>query len=247
MQPYRHFAIFVLAASMSFTLGLAAFAAPMIQRDVSCTEAEVTGPAQPLEANPADSVPDAMAENEVLSSLLTELRALREEVERLRGSRPGTAQADLSLPGLAELGPLPIVPVHGTISSPFGMRTHPISGQRRMHRGIDIVARRGTPVRCVLPGTVLKSGWKPGYGIFVYVRHSDDIETRYGHLDELYVRDGQRVFEGEVLGTLGSTGKSTGAHLHFEIREHGTPKDPQNYLPQTEQVIAKAGKETKPK
>lgn len=117
-------------------------------------------------------------------------------------------------------------PVDGRISSHFGPRIHPITGRRKMHDGIDIAAPQGTPIRAVAAGTVTFAGRQGGYGNLVIVRHPDGSETRYAHQQAIGVRVGQVVTAGAHLGTVGSTGASTGPHLHLELRRNGEPVDP---------------------
>ena len=95
-----------------------------------------------------------------------------------------------------------------------------------MHRGIDIAAAEGTPIQAVRPGTVTFAGERGGYGLVVYVDHGDGLETRYAHCSQLNVKTGERISQGQVLGEVGSTGRSTGNHLHFEARENGVAVDP---------------------
>lgn len=106
------------------------------------------------------------------------------------------------------------------ISSPFGWRVHPIFGSVRMHTGTDIAAPAGTPVLATYSGRVTVADFLGGYGLTVVLRHDDrTIETLYGHLSEIFVRPGAVVEQGEVIGRVGSTGNSTGPHLHFELRQ----------------------------
>jgi murein DD-endopeptidase MepM/ murein hydrolase activator NlpD len=102
------------------------------------------------------------------------------------------------------------------VTSSFGMRTHPISGKRKMHTGIDYAAPTGTPVWSVGSGTVVFAGWKGGYGKTIEVKHSGGVKTRYGHLSRINVKVGQGVRQHQTIGAVGSTGYSTGPHLHFE-------------------------------
>jgi murein DD-endopeptidase MepM/ murein hydrolase activator NlpD len=119
-----------------------------------------------------------------------------------------------------------LLPVQGRVGSPMGMRTHPITGQRRMHAGIDIGAATGTPIRAAQAGTVSFAGVRGGYGNLVVIEHPDGTETRYAHASRLDVRAGERVERGAVVAAVGSTGQSTGPHLHFEVRRGGEPIDP---------------------
>jgi Rod binding domain-containing protein len=118
------------------------------------------------------------------------------------------------------------LPVHARISSAFGMRRDPISHQARFHKGLDLAAPEGMKVVSALPGTVVSSGYENGYGNTVLVQHEDGLQTRYGHLGTINVKAGDVVNSATNLGTVGSTGRSTGPHLHFEVIRMGTPVDP---------------------
>ncbi len=109
-------------------------------------------------------------------------------------------------------------PVSGEISSPFGWRIDPFTGKRAYHRGIDIRAKEGTPVKSAESGEVIFAGEKGGYGNLVIIEHSGGYRTYYAHLEEIDVKEGDSVAKGAIIGKVGSTGRSTGPHLHFEIR-----------------------------
>lgn len=121
-------------------------------------------------------------------------------------------------------------PLGGRVTSGFGMRVAPIRGGWRMHPGLDISAASGTRVRSAGAGLVVFSGYRSGYGNTVVVDHGDGMKTLYGHMSRLAIRKGRRVREGDVVGHVGSTGRSTGPHLHFEVRFRGEPVDPMCYL-----------------
>jgi murein DD-endopeptidase MepM/ murein hydrolase activator NlpD len=121
-------------------------------------------------------------------------------------------------------------PVRGVMTSGFGYRNDPISGRRASHQGVDISTAPGRQVLAPAPGLVVKAGRIGGLGNAVVVSHGYGISTRYGHLSRIDVVAGQRVEEGETLGLVGSTGKSTGYHLHYEVRENGRPVNPIYYL-----------------
>ncbi|MBD2624898.1 murein hydrolase activator EnvC family protein [Trichormus variabilis] len=121
-------------------------------------------------------------------------------------------------------------PSDAPTSSPFGWRIHPILGYRRFHAGLDFAASYGSTIRAADSGTVIFAGWYGGYGKAVIISHSNGITTLYGHSSELYVSEGQAVQKGQAIASVGSTGLSTGPHLHFEVRRDGTPVDPANYL-----------------
>ncbi|MEH2376941.1 murein hydrolase activator EnvC family protein [Nostoc sp.] len=121
-------------------------------------------------------------------------------------------------------------PSDAPTSSPFGWRIHPILGYRRFHAGLDFAASYGSTIRAADSGTVIFAGWYGGYGRALIIDHGNGMTTLYGHTSELYVTEGQAVERGQAIAAVGSTGFSTGPHLHFEVRRDGTPVDPANYL-----------------
>jgi murein DD-endopeptidase MepM/ murein hydrolase activator NlpD len=121
-------------------------------------------------------------------------------------------------------------PVSGPVTSGFGYRVHPIHGTRRLHGGIDYGAPTGTPIRAAESGTVVTAGSMGGYGITVVINHGGGKSTLYAHQSRLAVSNGQQVSRGQVIGYVGSTGVSTGPHLHFEVRINGSPVNPAPYL-----------------
>ena len=150
------------------------------------------------------------AESSAIGEMLRELQA----GQRLAPRRKGTFR----------------LPVTAPMSSRYGYRVHPIFGDTRLHAGVDFSAGSGTPIRASGPGKVVWSGPRGGYGNLVVIDHGNGLATLYAHQSRTEVNVGQRVVTGEVLGLVGSTGFSTGPHLHFETRELGTPSDPQHYL-----------------
>lgn len=123
-----------------------------------------------------------------------------------------------------------IWPVNGVVTSPYGYRTHPIFGTTIYHSGIDIGVDYGTPVQAAAGGTVVEAAWISGYGYSVIIDHGNGLSTLYGHNQELAVSAGQQVSQGQVIAYAGSTGNSTGPHVHFEVRSSGEPVDPNGYL-----------------
>jgi murein DD-endopeptidase MepM/ murein hydrolase activator NlpD len=122
-------------------------------------------------------------------------------------------------------------PVSGRISSPFGMRTNPVSGRFLMHTGIDIAAEMGTTIVAPADGKVISAGWNDGgYGNMIILDNGGPMSTLYGHLSQIFVATDQEVKRGQAIGAVGSTGESTGPHLHFEVRIDGKPVDPMTYL-----------------
>jgi murein DD-endopeptidase MepM/ murein hydrolase activator NlpD len=123
-----------------------------------------------------------------------------------------------------------IWPVNGPITSPFGPRVQPIVGASTFHPGVDIAASQGTPIKAAGDGVVKMAGWNGGYGNFTLIDHGGGLATGYGHQSRIAVSVGQHVSTGEVIGYVGSTGTSTGPHLHWEVRVNGNPVDPMGWV-----------------
>jgi murein DD-endopeptidase MepM/ murein hydrolase activator NlpD len=119
-------------------------------------------------------------------------------------------------------------PVHGHLTSGFGLRMHPILGYARFHRGLDIGAVHGSPIVATMDGTVARAGWAGGYGNQVRLDHAGGIGTSYSHMSRIAVAPGTRVRQGQVIGYVGSTGLSTGPHLHYEMYRGGQVIDPRS-------------------
>lgn len=123
-----------------------------------------------------------------------------------------------------------ILPVNGRFSSGFGTRVHPISGVRKMHTGQDIAAASGTPIKAAGSGKVITATYLNGYGNTVVIDHGGGVSTLYGHCSRLFVSVGQSVTQGQKIAAVGSTGYSTGPHLHFEVRINGKPVNPRGRM-----------------
>jgi murein DD-endopeptidase MepM/ murein hydrolase activator NlpD len=122
------------------------------------------------------------------------------------------------------------------VSSGYGMRFHPVSGKQKAHLGVDYAAPTGTPVRTIGDGVVSFAGWQNGYGNIIEIQHKDNQLTKFAHLSRIDVRTGQKVAQGDFIGAVGSTGLSTGPHLHFEFRDNGVPQDPLEIARQSENI-----------
>lgn len=147
--------------------------------------------------------------------------ALEKEIPTaLRQSRPVTRDK------------MDMLPVPGRLTSGHGWRHSPLPGRARpaIHHGVDIAAPTGTPVSCIWPGIVTRSGWYGSYGLLVEVWHGKSIFSRYAHLSRIHVPRGKLLSSGDILGLVGSTGRSTGPHLHFEIRYRGQSVNPVRYI-----------------
>ena len=128
------------------------------------------------------------------------------------------------------------MPVEGAaLTSGFGMRWHPVLGGRRAHKGVDLAQPTGTPVYATADGVISKAEWFSSYGLFISVEHGGNIQTRFGHLSRLNVAAGQLVHKGDLIGYVGSTGRSTGPHLHYEVRIAGAAVNPIPYMQGSEQ------------
>ena len=123
-----------------------------------------------------------------------------------------------------------IWPVHGWVTSGFGFRTNPFTGLTQMHEGLDIANRIGTPVIAPSDGIVSDTGKDSAYGNFIVISHGFGINSRFLHLSKILVRPGQRVKRGDKVAEVGTTGKSTGPHLHYEVRVNGIPVNPLRYI-----------------
>ena len=139
--------------------------------------------------------------------------------------------ATLSLPSR-----LPVA--NFTMTSGFGVRYDPFNGRAAMHAGVDFAGAHGEPVMAAAEGVVVRAGWAGGYGNVIDIDHGRGISTRYGHLSRIQVRVGDRVVAGDQIARMGSTGRSTGTHLHFEIRVDGQAVDPMPYLRAAPQIAA---------
>lgn len=153
-----------------------------------------------------------------------ELTALEREEASIKAEIRAAAEPKGTRPGRL------VRPVPGAISSAFGMRIHPVFGTLKMHNGVDMDADHGTRIRAAADGTVILVGVKGGYGNTVMIDHGGGMVTLYAHQSKLGVSVGQKVKAGQTIGYIGSTGVSTGPHLHFEVRINASPVDPANYL-----------------
>jgi murein DD-endopeptidase MepM/ murein hydrolase activator NlpD len=124
------------------------------------------------------------------------------------------------------------------LTSSFGVRSDPFNGHARMHKGIDIPGAIGTPIYATADGIVARAGWASGYGNLVELSHGNGLETRYGHMSKLLVEPNTRVRRGQIIGLMGSTGRSTGSHLHYEVRVDGTAVNPLPFIAGSEYLIA---------
>lgn len=154
------------------------------------------------------------------AELEAESRRIESEIQRMQSTPLGRAWSNRVFRGGL------MMPVSGRFTSRFGYRRHPITGVYKLHTGLDIACRTGTPVHAAADGIVIIAGWQGAYGWAVVIDHGGRVSTLYGHNSRLAVRNGQRVSKGQVIAYSGSTGYSTGPHCHFEKRVNGSPVNP---------------------
>ncbi|MGP2492658.1 M23 family metallopeptidase [Mesorhizobium sp. PUT5] len=175
-----------------------------VDNDLGKSETDVGGPLVPLD-------PSAVFDTKVkeLDDALDALDRLKHEARRLPLANPAPGHA---------------------VTSPFGVRTDPLLGTAALHSGMDFRAPTGMQARVTAPGIVVKAGWNGGYGRMVEVDHGQGFTTRYGHLSSILVSVGQQLAAGDVIGQTGSSGRSTGPHLHYEVRRNGEAINPLRFL-----------------
>ncbi|MCY7321766.1 MAG: peptidoglycan DD-metalloendopeptidase family protein [Phormidesmis sp. CAN_BIN36] len=180
----------------------------------------------------------ATYQNQVVDRLKTDRRALEAAEAQLAKDSQGIGALiqkrvaeERAKNGIVVLGTGQMsYPSDGEITSGFGWRMHPILGYQRFHSGVDFGAEYGGVIRSADRGLVIFAGWYGGYGNAVIIDHGNNITTLYGHTSELYVSEGQSIERGQPFAAVGSTGLSTGPHLHFEVRQNGEPVDPMSYF-----------------
>ncbi|MBX7481775.1 M23 family metallopeptidase [Qipengyuania qiaonensis] len=142
---------------------------------------------------------------------------------------------DRSTPPAAVVSVPSRMPLNDTkLTSDFGMRTHPVLGGRRNHKGVDLAAPIGTPIYATADGYVSKAEWFSSYGKYVSIEHGASLQTRFAHMSDIAVKAGSRVKKGDLIGYVGSTGRSTGPHLHYEVRIDGKAVNPVPYMVESE-------------
>ncbi len=129
-----------------------------------------------------------------------------------------------------------------SLTSNFGVRSDPFNGGARMHKGIDIPGPTGTPIYATADGIVSRAGWASGYGNLVQISHGNGMETRYGHMSKLIVAANSYVRRGQIIGLMGSTGRSTGSHLHYEVRVDGAAINPIPFVAGPDYLVAMSTK-----
>jgi murein DD-endopeptidase MepM/ murein hydrolase activator NlpD len=171
----------------------------------------------------------APAAQENLSALPARLATLETEASRQEGSLRELQEYFDDQKSLLASTPS-LWPARGWVTSDFGVRLDPYTAERMMHRGLDIATTQGQPVHSPSDGTVVFAGTEGGYGKVLVIDHGYGVKTRYGHLSEIFVRLGERVKRGARVAAVGNTGRSTGPHLHYEVRVNGIPENPRKFI-----------------
>ncbi|MEO0032336.1 MAG: hypothetical protein RIS94_2094 [Pseudomonadota bacterium] len=201
--------------------GIACFiAAPAMAN--SAASADIAAPLRAAEA----------AKNGTTDATDGEFRQLFASWQSLDGGMGSVAPQKIRTGSVSIPTLMPVVSARA-MSSAFGMRVHPVLGGLRQHKGIDLPAPTGTPIHAAADGVVGKADWFGGYGLYVQLEHGGAMETRYGHMSRIAVAEGQAVHKGDVIGYVGSTGRSTGSHLHYEVRIGGEAVNPVPYMQTT--------------
>ncbi|MBD2188630.1 murein hydrolase activator EnvC family protein [Pseudanabaena mucicola] len=206
------------------------------RKQISAQRNEIELLTQKLKYQKSNIEAEAVAQQNAIERLRSDQQALALAEDRLAEDSRRLSQIILAKvqpysglvmpPGTGQL----MYPTIGPVTSNFGWRTHPILGTERFHAGIDFGADYGTLIYASAQGTVIYSDWYGGYGNSVIIDHGNGMTTLYAHCSELYVKDGDVVAKGQPIAAVGSTGFSTGPHLHFELRANGEPIDPADYL-----------------
>lgn len=192
--------------------------------------------AAPLRAAQEEGKSVSGSEDERFRSLFSRWQSFeRNDVPALAAVAEAAGQAGLTASRRSAIGQEVSIPSRAPLkglrlTSDYGMRNHPVTGRRRAHKGIDLAAPTGTPIYATADGLVSRASWFSSYGLYVSIEHGGELQTRYAHMSRLNVAQGQRVKKGEIVGFVGSTGRSTGPHLHYEVRVQGEAVNPMPYM-----------------
>lgn len=215
----RHFSRAIAAICAA---GFLIAAAPAMANTSASTAADVTAPIK-------------QAQGESLTSGDPRFRQLYASWSALDTAGPG---APIEQPVVAVPSRMPLAGARMT--SGYGMRNHPVLRKRARHKGVDLAVPTGTPVYATADGIVGRADWFSSYGLYVSLDHGADLETRYAHMSKLAVAAGDTVNKGDIIGYVGSTGRSTGPHLHYEVRIDGLAVNPIPYMVETDAQVALA-------
>ena len=205
------------ALAGSLALGAALLATPAFAN--SAANADISAP---LRAQAAAAIGQPSGDQQ-FHNLFISLQGGGDKIAGFAAAGGATVPQSVSIPSM--------MPVEGThLTSEFGMRWHPVLGGRRPHKGVDLAGPVGTPVHATADGIVGRADWFSGYGLYIQLEHGGALETRYGHMSRLNVEAGQTVHKGDVIGYIGATGRTTGPHLHYEVRVAGLAVNPIPYM-----------------
>jgi murein DD-endopeptidase MepM/ murein hydrolase activator NlpD len=205
-----------IAAAFAIALGLMTMGAHPAFANSSAASADMTAATRDARTSPI-SGGDEQFRN---------LFASWQSLDGVDASSP-TPTTSIAIPSIMPLA-------SAKLTSDYGMRTHPVVGGRRNHKGVDLAAPTGTPVFATADGIVSRADVFSTYGLYISLQHGAALETRYAHLSRLAVAAGQRVNKGDIIGYVGSTGRSTGPHLHYEVRMDGVAVNPIPYMVESE-------------
>jgi murein DD-endopeptidase MepM/ murein hydrolase activator NlpD len=214
----RRFVAVFAAAGAFFSMG----ASPALANASAAASADIAAPVRDARAAGVN------AGDEQFKQLFASWQSL----DNTRSPNPVAPTTGVAIPSRAPLAA-------AITTSSYGMRNHPVLGGMRSHKGIDLAAPTGTPVYATADGVVGKAEWFSSYGLFVAIDHGAELETRYAHMSRLAVASGERVRKGDVIGYVGSTGRSTGPHLHYEVRVSGQAVNPIPYMADTDAAPAR--------
>lgn len=182
----------------------------------------LTMPAAPVLAQDGNISPNAQA--------AAQFQAIFQSWKKLDAVQVSTS-GSISIPSIQPIAKF-------TFTSAYGVRSDPFQGSAAMHAGIDLASPTGTPIYATADGVVDRAEWFGGYGNMVQIEHGKGIATRYGHMSKIAARPGERVKRGDLIGYVGSTGRSTGSHLHYEVRIDGRAVNPVPFLQSANYVMA---------
>lgn len=206
------------AAALATLAPLAIAASPALANSSAAAAADMTAP---LQDSRASSVSGGDAQ---FRQLFAQWRSMDGTDGEIAAPAPA---ASISIPSR--------MPLEGAaLTSDYGMRTHPVIGGRRQHKGVDLAAATGTPIYATADGVVSRADRFSSYGLYVSIEHGASLQTRFAHMSRIAVAAGERVKKGEIIGYVGTTGRSTGPHLHYEVRVDGQAVNPIPYMVETE-------------
>lgn len=195
-----------------------------------------------LTANPAQANEAAAATTQIAGAVATQNATGDREFSELFASWKSIDTSGgivTTAPSIAAISVPAGMPLHdATLTSDYGMRTHPVLGGRRNHKGVDLAQPTGTPVYATADGIVSRAEPFSSYGNYIQIEHGGELQTRFGHLSGFAVVAGEQVHKGQLIGYVGSTGRSTGPHLHYEVRVAGEAVDPRPYMVATDLAVA---------